>query len=137
MYGTRKKNQKITSTRGIERIRFTYPPASIDSGLKLESRIIASRVPKMMPPVMASSVSVTVKVMPSRKRYAHERWMTSKSNPESISVSRRDLATGRDEPRDAHLAREESHADHHQQVGEQVEHRRRRERLEDLEAHFL
>jgi hypothetical protein len=36
--------------------------------LKLESRIIASRVPKMMPPVIAISVSVTVKVMPSRKR---------------------------------------------------------------------
>jgi hypothetical protein len=58
----------MTSTSGTERIRFTYPPASTESGRKLESRIIASSVPKMIPPVMAMSVSVTVKVMPSRKR---------------------------------------------------------------------
>ena len=34
----------------------------------LESRIIASSVPKMMPSVIASSVSVIVKVIPSLKR---------------------------------------------------------------------
>ena len=34
----------------------------------LESRIIASSVPKKMPRVIAMSVSVIVKVIPSRKR---------------------------------------------------------------------
>src|SRR3989449_1751226 len=34
----------------------------------LESRIMASRVPKTIPPAIASAVSVSVKVMPSRKR---------------------------------------------------------------------
>jgi len=45
----------------------------------LESRIIASSVPKKMPPTIASAVSVSVNVMPSRNRYTQERWMTSKS----------------------------------------------------------
>src|SRR3954471_19960480 len=94
-------------------------------------------VPKMMPPVIASSGGVTVKVMPSRKRYPHERSMTLKSNPESMSVARRHLAAGGDEPGHAHLLLEEPHADHHHQVGEQVDRRRRREGLEHLEAHLL
>ena len=49
-------------------MRFTYAPATIETAVTLASRIIASSVPKMMPPVIASSVSVTVNVMPSRKR---------------------------------------------------------------------
>jgi hypothetical protein len=46
----------------------TYAPASIETGRNDDRRIIASSVPKTMPPVMAISVSVTVKVMPSLKR---------------------------------------------------------------------
>jgi len=38
------------------------------TGLMLESRIIASRVPKTMPPAIARAVSVSVKLIPSLKR---------------------------------------------------------------------
>ena len=58
--GTRKKNQKITSTSGIERIRFTYPDAASASGLIDDSRAIASSVPKNRPPITAMVVSSTV-----------------------------------------------------------------------------
>ena len=51
----------------------------------LESRIIASSVPRMMPPVIASTVRVSVNVMPSRKRYPAERWMTSQSKPVNMA----------------------------------------------------
>jgi hypothetical protein len=56
--------------------------------LKLDRRIIASSVPKMMPPVIAISVSVTVNTIPSRNRYQSERSMTSKSKPASMLVPR-------------------------------------------------
>jgi protein involved in polysaccharide export with SLBB domain len=40
--GTRKKNQKITSTKGSDRIRLTYAPAKADSSLMGDKRISAS-----------------------------------------------------------------------------------------------
>ena len=58
----------------------------------LESRIIASSVPKTMPPAVASRVSMMVKLMPSKNRYGSERTMTSQSILENIvrlSVRRR------------------------------------------------
>ena len=58
----------MTSSSGIDRIRLTYPVAGSGSHLCDDSRIIASSVPKMMPPSAASPVSVSVKVMPSRNR---------------------------------------------------------------------
>jgi hypothetical protein len=58
----------MTSTRGTERMRFTYAPAGRPSSRKLDSRIMASSVPKITPPSMASPVRVSVKVMPSLNR---------------------------------------------------------------------
>ena len=49
-------------------MRLTYAPAGTFNHLWLDNRIIASSVPKMMPPVIARSVSVTVNVMPSLNR---------------------------------------------------------------------
>ena len=58
----------MTSNSGIERIRFTYPVAGSDSHLCDDKRIIASSVPKKMPPTAASAVSVSVKLIPSLNR---------------------------------------------------------------------
>ena len=58
----------MTSRSGIDRIRLTYPVAGSDSHLCDDSRIIASNVPKMMPPAAASPVRVSVKVIPSLNR---------------------------------------------------------------------
>ena len=55
-------------TCGTDRITFTYAPATAASGLNDDRRIIASSVPNTMPPVTASAVSVSVNVIPSRKR---------------------------------------------------------------------
>ena len=77
--GTKKKNQKITSTRGSDRMRFTYAPAKADRGLMGDKRISASAVPSTTPPTMDKAVRVRVKVMPSLNRYCQERAMTSKS----------------------------------------------------------
>ena len=49
-------------------MRFTYAPATTETILKGASRISARIVPKMMPPVIDNSVSVTVKVIPSLNR---------------------------------------------------------------------
>ena len=46
----------------------TYVAAGTLSHLKLDSRIIASSVPKTMPPVIAIAVSVSVNVIPSLNR---------------------------------------------------------------------
>src|SRR5688572_15039535 len=94
----------------------------------LDSRISASSVPKIVPPVIASSVSVTVKVMPSRKRYGADRRMTSQSNPESIrypagSVPGLRHADGGEEPGDPHPALQRAHDDDHHEVGEEVDDR--------------
>ena len=48
--------------------------------LKWDKRIIASKVPKVMPITMASAVSCKVNFMPVKNRYCHERSMTLKSN---------------------------------------------------------
>ena len=94
----------------------------------LDSRIIASSVPKTMPPVIASTVSVSVKLMPSLNRYGSERSMTSKSNWQNI-VRPQCAAAGWPQPmkpgtRDAPL--EPAHAEHHDDVDEEVDHRRAR-----------
>ena len=68
-----KKNQKITSTRGMERTRLTYPPATQASGFTDDSRIMASRVPSTRPPAMASTVTCRVNASPSKISTCHER----------------------------------------------------------------
>src|SRR3569832_1845735 len=86
---TKKKNQKITSTSGIERIRLTYPVTISEIGLMLDSRIMANIVPMTIPPSIANSVNCTVKAIPVWNKYIHERWMTSKSKvPNTFSALR-------------------------------------------------
>src|SRR5512134_3060731 len=103
----------------------------------LESRIIASSVPRMMPPVIASTVSVTVKVMPSLKRYPAERAMTSQSKPVNMLVARLGRTPGRDQPGHRDLPLEPAHAEHDDDVHQDVDDRRGGERLEHLEAELL
>src|SRR4051812_46087278 len=98
-----------------------------------------------MPPVMASAVSVSGNVIPSRNRYPIERSMTLKSNWPSIrltqaifkgsgassaSVPRLDLDRWTDEPGDADLALDTAHAEHDDDVDENINRGGRRERLE-------
>src|SRR5436190_4139769 len=109
----------------------------IETGFIDDSRISASSVPKMMPPVMDSNVSVTVKVIPSRKRYPAERWMTSQSNPAPMSVPRHGGAADGDQPRHANARFQPTHEHDDDEVGEEIQHRRRGEGLEHVERHFL
>ncbi len=57
------------------------------NSLKPDNRINAISVPKIRPPSAESPVSVSVKVIPSKNRYASERRMTSKSKLANISAA--------------------------------------------------
>ena len=57
----------------------TGSAAEVIPVVKLDSRIIAIKVPKIRPPSAESAVSVTVNVIPSINRYPRDRRMTSKS----------------------------------------------------------
>ncbi len=63
-----RKNQSMTISRGIERIRLTYQDAAIASGENGERRASASSVPRMMPPDMAIKVRVTVNFNPVQRK---------------------------------------------------------------------
>src|SRR5574341_2133288 len=127
----------MTSTSGTERMRLTYIAAGTLSSAWLESRIMASSVPKMIPPVIAIAVSVSVNVIPSLKRKGRERWMTSKSKPANMSVPRQGSAAGADQARDLHALLDPAHAVYHDQRDADVDEGRGGERLEHLEAEFL
>src|SRR3981081_4189066 len=102
------------------------------SSLKPDSRISASKVPKIRPPSAASPVSVSVNVMPSKNRYPSERRMTSKSKLANMRGSLPgDVARNR-EP-----ALKEAHGHDDDDVDQEIQHRRRREGLEHLKGKFL
>src|SRR3989304_7442253 len=99
-----------------------------------ESRIIASSVPQIMPKKVAIAVNVSVKVMPSRKRYGSERMMTSKSKllniaqPQSASFwNLRPKIAG-----NGHAALERPHSGGDDDVDDDVDDGRGGERLEYL-----
>src|SRR3954464_3458049 len=108
-------------------------PAMRPSSLKPDNRISASKVPNTSPPTAESAVSVRVKVMPSRNRYGSERRMTSKSKLLNI---RRPSLPG-NVAGNGHLAFEKSHADHDDDVDEEIQHRCGRKGLEHLKRKLL
>ncbi len=65
--GMTRKNQRITISSGMERIRLTYQVAAIAKGAIGERRASASRVPRTMPPDMAIRVSLTVNSRPVQR----------------------------------------------------------------------
>src|SRR5260370_6173435 len=102
------------------------------SSLKPDSRINAISVPKIRPPSAESPVSVSVKVMPSKKRYPSERRMTSKSKLANIGVLFPGDVTG-----DRHASLEEAHRGDHDDIDQKIQHRRGREGLEHLKGKIL
>jgi hypothetical protein len=64
MSGITRKNQRITMTSGMERIRFTYAEAILDRGPWLASRAMARSVPMTIPPLMAIRVRFALKRRP-------------------------------------------------------------------------
>src|SRR4029079_14420580 len=103
------------------------------SNLKPDSRISASKVPNTRPPTAESAVSVRVKVMPSTNRYPSDRRMTSKSKLLNIGCP---LLPG-NVAGDGHLAFEKTHADHDDDIDEEIQHRCGREGLEHLKRKLL
>ena len=55
--GIKRKNHKMTITRGIDRIMLTYIDAGISKNDFPERRINANKVPKKIPPAVAMTVN--------------------------------------------------------------------------------
>src|SRR5512146_353805 len=62
--GITRKNQRITMTSGIERIKSTYIAEAVDSGPRFDSRARASSVPMTIPPLIAIRVRWTLNWRP-------------------------------------------------------------------------
>src|SRR5262245_48864210 len=97
-----------------------------------DSRMSASKVPTITPPSVANTVRVSVKRMPSRKRYGSVRQMTSKSKVPNICASLADGVAGH-----GHALFKEAHAHDDDRVEGQIKEGRCREGFEHLERELL